>query len=140
MNQRTICLYLNRKGLSAQAIHDEFVQVLGYDAIAYSTVTSYFGASRWRAQNDEQDSDPPPDVMDKAILQAVNQTLFASVRELAKSVCMSRATVWRRLTGSLGFFVKHLHSPRYPPDRCATTNPNRSVKRIAQTFRVRPSQ
>jgi hypothetical protein len=36
-------LYLKRKGLSAQAIHDEFVQILGSDLIAYSTVTSYLG-------------------------------------------------------------------------------------------------
>jgi hypothetical protein len=56
------------------------------------------------------------------------------VREFAKSICTSRATVWRRLTGSLGFVVKHLHWPRSPPDRCATTNSNGSVKRIAQTL------
>jgi hypothetical protein len=57
MGQRTIWVYLNRKGLSAQVIHDEFVQVLGFDVIAYLTVTSYLGVSRWRAQNEEQHSD-----------------------------------------------------------------------------------
>jgi hypothetical protein len=82
----------------------------------------------------------PPDVIDKAIFQAFNQTLFASVRELAKSMYIPRAIVWRRLTGSLGFVVKHLHWPRYPPDRCATINSNRSVKRISQTLRVCTSQ
>jgi hypothetical protein len=30
------------------------------------------------------------------------------VRELAKATCISTATVWRRLTRSLRFFVKHL--------------------------------
>jgi hypothetical protein len=60
MDQRTICLYLNRKGLSAQAIHDELVQILGSDVIAYLTLTSYVGASRWRAQNGEQHLDPLP--------------------------------------------------------------------------------
>jgi hypothetical protein len=44
----------------------------------------------------------PPDVIDNAILQALNQTSFASVRELSKSMCISCETVWRRLTGSLG--------------------------------------
>jgi hypothetical protein len=72
MDQRTICLYLNRKGLSAQVIHDKLVQVLGSDVIAYSMMTSYIGASRWRAQNEEQHLDPPPDVIDKAILQVLN--------------------------------------------------------------------
>jgi hypothetical protein len=68
MDQRTICLYLNRKGLSAQAIHHELVEVLGFDIIAYSTMTSYLDASRWKAQNREQHSDSPPDVIDNAIL------------------------------------------------------------------------
>jgi hypothetical protein len=70
----------------------------------------------------------------------VNQTPFASVRELAKSLCISRVTVWRRLTGSLGFVTKHLHWPSHPSDRCATINSNRSVKRIAQNLRVCTSQ
>jgi hypothetical protein len=95
MDQRTICLYLNTKGLSAQAIHDELVQVLGSDVIAYSTVIFYLGASRWRAQNEAQHSDPNSDVIDNAILQALDQTQFASVREFAKSMYISTATVWR---------------------------------------------
>jgi hypothetical protein len=53
MDQRSICLYLNRKGLSAHAIHDELVQVLDSDAdadadavaVAYSMVTFYLRAS-----------------------------------------------------------------------------------------------
>jgi hypothetical protein len=49
MNQRSICLYLDRKALSAQAIHDEIVQVLGSDAVAYSKVTFYLRASHWTA-------------------------------------------------------------------------------------------
>jgi hypothetical protein len=55
-------------------------------------------------------SRPPPDVTDNAILQGLNQTPFALVRELANSTCTSRGTVWRRLTGSLGWVLKHLHS------------------------------
>jgi hypothetical protein len=58
MDQSIICLYLNRNRLSAQTIHDELVQVLGSDVIVYSMVTFYFRASRWRAQNEEQHSDP----------------------------------------------------------------------------------
>jgi hypothetical protein len=58
MDQRTICLYLNRKKFLAKPIHDEFVQVIGSDAIAYSTVIFYLGVSRWRAQNEEQHADP----------------------------------------------------------------------------------
>jgi hypothetical protein len=52
---------------------------------------------------------PPPDVIDNAILQAVNQIPLASVRELAKFMCISCAIVWGRRTGFFGFVVNHLH-------------------------------
>jgi hypothetical protein len=57
MDQRTICLCLDRKLFSAQAIHDELVQILGSDAIAYSTASFYLRASRYKPQNAERDAD-----------------------------------------------------------------------------------
>jgi hypothetical protein len=51
----------------------------------------------------------PFDIIDNAILQTINKIPFASVQELAKSMCISTATVWWGLTRSLGFVVKHLH-------------------------------
>jgi hypothetical protein len=109
MDQHSICLYLNRKGFSAHMTHDELVQGLGSDAVAYSIITFYLRAFHWTDGKEEQHSDLPPDDVDNAIRQALGQTPFASVRELAKATCISTATVWRRLTRSLGFFVKHLH-------------------------------
>jgi hypothetical protein len=41
MDQRSTCLFLAIKGLSAQAIPSELVPVVGPDAIACSTVTKY---------------------------------------------------------------------------------------------------
>jgi hypothetical protein len=41
MDQRSICLFLATKQLSAQAIDNDLVAVLSPDAIGYSTVTSY---------------------------------------------------------------------------------------------------
>jgi hypothetical protein len=52
---------------------------------------------------------PPPDVIDNAILQTLNQIQFPSVQELTKSMYISRATIWQSLTGRLEFVVKHLH-------------------------------
>jgi hypothetical protein len=60
MDQHSICLYLDTKGLSAHAIHDELVQVLGSEAIAYSTVTFYLRASHGTAGKEKQHSDPLP--------------------------------------------------------------------------------
>jgi transcriptional regulator of acetoin/glycerol metabolism len=109
MDQRTICLYLSRNGFSVHVIHEELVHILGPDAITYSMATYHLRASRWTAQTEERHSDLPPDVIDNSILEALDQTPFASVRELAKATCIPRTTVWRRLTESLGFVVKHLH-------------------------------
>jgi histone-lysine N-methyltransferase SETMAR len=41
MNQRSICVLLAMKRLSAQAIFNEFIAVLGPSAIGYSTVTNF---------------------------------------------------------------------------------------------------
>jgi hypothetical protein len=41
MDQRSICLFLVMKQLSAQTIYNELVAVLGPDAIGYSTVINY---------------------------------------------------------------------------------------------------
>jgi hypothetical protein len=41
MDQRSVCLFLALKGLSAQAVDNELAAVLGANAIAYSTVTKY---------------------------------------------------------------------------------------------------
>jgi hypothetical protein len=109
MGQCSICFYRNKKRFSAQAIHDELMRILGSDAVAYSMVTFYLRASHWTAWKEEQHSYPPPDDVDNAILQALDQTPFGSVQELAKPTYISTATIWRRLTRSLGFVVKHLH-------------------------------
>jgi hypothetical protein len=41
MDQRSICLFLVLKGLSARAVSNELTAVLGTDAIASSTGTKY---------------------------------------------------------------------------------------------------
>jgi hypothetical protein len=47
MDQRSIRLFLAMKGLSAQAIYNELVVVLGPDAIGYSTATNYLRQSHF---------------------------------------------------------------------------------------------
>jgi hypothetical protein len=46
MDQRSICLFLNRQRLSALDIHGQLVAVLGSDAIANSSVTKYLRGKR----------------------------------------------------------------------------------------------
>jgi hypothetical protein len=60
------------------------VQLFVPDAIAFSIVIFHLRASRWTAQTEERHSDPSPDVVDKAILETLNQTPFTSMRKLAE--------------------------------------------------------
>jgi hypothetical protein len=81
------------KGLSAQNIHGEFVVVLGSDAISYSTVTKYLRQTRIFPIPMETLEKPPNTVTDDAILDALQQQPFSSVRELAKLTCIPRSPV-----------------------------------------------
>jgi hypothetical protein len=133
MDQGSIFLYLNRNGLSAKVIHNELVQISGPDAMAYSTVTKTLRASHGTAQNEEWHSDPSDDVANRAILQALDQNPFTTVPKLAKATCIPTATVWRRLTRPLGFFVKHL---RWVPHRSSDDQRKIRVDRSNELLRL----
>jgi hypothetical protein len=108
MDQRSIRLFLAMKGLSAKDVHNELVAVLGPDAIAYSSVTSYPRQRQFPAISSEPSDEPPTAIIDGAILDALDKQPFFSVKELAKLTCIPTKMVYRLLTRSLGFVVKHL--------------------------------
>jgi AraC-like DNA-binding protein len=110
MDRRSSAIYLDLKGLSVRAIHEDIVTTLGADAMAYSTVTCYLRETRFFPSADRIASGPipeMPDDADEAILSAFAEMPFASVRQLAQFTHLSPATVSRRLTQSLGFTVRH---------------------------------
>jgi AraC-like DNA-binding protein len=111
MDQRSIALYLAKKGLSAAAIHGDLGETLGPQAVAYSTVTMYLRTLSFRGKTEEEeigDHDQPLDEGDEVILKALAGESFPSVRELAQHTCLSRTTVHRHLTCSFGLTVRHL--------------------------------
>jgi hypothetical protein len=94
--------------LVAAATHRDLQETLGPEAVAYSTVTMYLRTLRFRGKTEEEeisDHGQPLDEVDEAILKALACEPFASVRELARHTCLSRTTVHRHLTCSLGFTV-----------------------------------
>jgi hypothetical protein len=85
MDLKSIVLYLNQKGLSAKNIHLDIVYTLGLDAVDYSTVTLDLRDARCAGPMDLQaapDHDHEPDDSDQAIVAALSEQPFASVREL----------------------------------------------------------
>jgi hypothetical protein len=111
MEQRSIVLYLSRKRLSPLAIHDDLVTTLGADAVNYSWVTRYLHAAVSTSSNPPTPLPYPEaqfDDCDQAILLALAEWPFASVRELSRLTHLPRTTIHRRLTKSLEFRVRHL--------------------------------
>jgi hypothetical protein len=95
-------------GFSASEIHNELVAVLGSDAIAYSTVTSYRRKRHIPAISSERSHEPRTIIIDEAILDALDKQPFSSVGELAKLTCIPTTAVYQHFPRSLGFVVKHL--------------------------------
>jgi hypothetical protein len=112
MDQRSIALCLSMKGLSPKSIHQELVQTLGAEAVAYPTVTWYLRAAKCPAQSKDAPNEAEvtrTDSVDAPLLKALIDNPYSSVRELSQLICLSRSTVYRRLTESHGFTVRHLH-------------------------------
>jgi hypothetical protein len=97
--------------MSACEIHDDIGATLGSDAVSYSSVTRYFRGARFPPSK----SEPYPanvqrdlDDSDQAVLAALEDSPFASVRQLSQLTHLPSAIVYRRLTQSLGFVAHHL--------------------------------
>jgi hypothetical protein len=107
IDQRSIAFCLSMKGLFSKEIHQKLVQTLGFQAVAYPTVTWHLHAAKFPAQSkkacDAEDS------VDAGILKTLTDNPFPSVRDLSRLTCLSRSAVHRRLTDSLGFTLGHLN-------------------------------
>jgi hypothetical protein len=111
MDYRSSVLYLNRKDLTPQVIHDDLVATLGAKAIAYSTVTNYLRAARTIPRDAtpfEAATSPHIDKSDEAILRALEESAFSSVRQLSRATHLLKTTIYRRLSEKLGFPARHL--------------------------------
>jgi hypothetical protein len=104
MTSRPIAVYLSLKGMSAREIHDDIVATLGPDVVSYTSVTRYLGEAQFPPSKPEP---YPADVQrdlgdsDQAILAALEDSPFASVRQLSRPTHLHSTTVYRRLTKSL---------------------------------------
>jgi hypothetical protein len=113
MEKESISRFLNPKRLSFKDVHTELAQIFGSDAIAYSTVISEIGndiilQNEPESQNREENQGFS--ITDNAILKGLKMVSFASIRQIAKMTFIPVITVFRRLTKSLHFALKRVHS------------------------------
>jgi hypothetical protein len=93
------------------AIDEDLTVALGAEEISYASVTRYLREAKFATSNREITFSEPiraSDDCDQAILLALDEQPFASIRQLARLTHLPRITVHRRLTHSLGFRVGHL--------------------------------
>jgi hypothetical protein len=95
MDQKPIVLCLRMKGMAIDAIHEDLVCMLGKDAVAYSAMAKYARSAQFSGRK-EATSPEAPDVegspVDEAILTALAEFPFSSVRELSRRICLPRST------------------------------------------------
>jgi hypothetical protein len=111
MTQRSIVAYLSLKWMSARDIHGDIVTTLRPDPASDSSVTRYLCETQFPPSKPEPhpaDVQRDLDDSDQAILAALENILFASVRQLSRLTYLPSTTVYRRLTQSLGFVARHL--------------------------------
>jgi hypothetical protein len=115
----------------ARAVYNELTAVLGADVIAYSTVTKSLRQRQFTSiLVDSTPEEPATIAIDQALLDFLEQDPFSSIRELVHFACIPTNTVYRHLTQSLGFMVKHL---RWLPH---TLTPIQKAKRAALSLEL----
>jgi hypothetical protein len=111
MIQRPIVAYLSLKGMSAREIHGDIIATLGPDAVSYNSVPHYLCEARFPLSTPEPhptDVQRDLDDSDQAILAALEDNPFTSVRQLSRLTHLPWTTVYRRLTQSLEFVARRL--------------------------------
>jgi hypothetical protein len=114
MDFESITLYLNKKHLSAVAIHAEINSVLGEGTIGYSTVSRYLRKQSFANASHLAPEEPDlgaADTIDNAILQALDKQAFASLRQIAKRTVIPMLTVRYCLVNKMTYKLKHCKSP-----------------------------
>jgi hypothetical protein len=117
MDLESIMPYLNEKDLTAVEIHTEINHVLGEGTIGYLTVTRYLRKQNFADSSTLSPEDREiqgPDAIDKAILQALDEHPYASLRQIGKRVLVPISTVRHRLVSKMASKLKHC---RWVPDR-----------------------
>jgi hypothetical protein len=116
------------KRLTAVAIYEAFVVTIVAEVISYPSVTRYLREAKLATSNPEvsfSESISGHDDCDQAILLALDEQLFAPMRQLARLTYPPRTSVHRRRTQFLGFQVRRL---RWVPHRLSKAQKSNQVE------------
>jgi hypothetical protein len=98
MTQSPIVAYLSLRWISAREIHDDIIATLGPDVVSYSSVARHIREAQFPSSKPKPH---PADVQrdladsDQAILAALEDIPFTSVRQLSRLIHLPSTTVYR---------------------------------------------
>jgi hypothetical protein len=142
MDKRSIVLFLNRRGLTAQVIHKHLAATLGEESIAYSTVTNYLLAARiipGDVTSFSTATSPHIDESDDVIVRALDELTFSSVRQPSCVIHLPETTVYRRVSEKLGctahylWWVRHILSDDQNATRVQSSKSILTILRAEKT-------
>jgi hypothetical protein len=106
----SITLCLDMKHFGAVEIHAEINKVLGEGIVGYSTITRYLRKQSfpdsWELAEEELEIGSS-DSIDHAIVQALNEQPFGSLRQLAKRILIPVTTIRYHLVHRMRYKMKH---------------------------------
>jgi hypothetical protein len=111
MESKYIVLYLGLKGMSAAEIHDNLVATHTREAVCNGSVARSLRSRSSTSVTDPKPNVPPDPVFtesDEAILAALEESPFSSIRQFARATHLTPSRVSLHLTQKLGYTVRHL--------------------------------
>jgi hypothetical protein len=93
------------KDMNAREIYADMNDTLGADGIGHSTTTNYLRGQSFSKPMLDTDFEPTieeGDFIDEAILRALEECPFSSLRQITKRIFIPMSTVRYRLGNSLG--------------------------------------
>lgn len=127
INFESIVVFLHLKGFNAREIHRDINETFHTNVIGYSTVTKYIRDQKFlRVVDDEEEEEFVPCNFQnqQAILKALNDYPFSSIREISTLTLIPKSSVYRILTEELNYKISNL---RWIPH---SLNSSQKVERV----------
>ena len=108
---KSIVIYLHHKGYKIKSIKDEIDSVFGENSYSCSAISKSIRSLSFSPVKDDHINEEEKYVHDQRI-EVIKKTLednpFYSIKQIAEETKIPKTSVYRIVTGDLGYVMKHL--------------------------------
>jgi hypothetical protein len=111
MDVRSIVIDRSIKEMNTREIYAYMKDTLGANCIGCSTVTKYLREKSFSKSVLDTDFGPKieeENFMDETIVEALEECLFSSLRQIAKTILIPMSTIRFLLANSLGYRIRNI--------------------------------